>query len=208
MTAAQTRIGYLDGWIDDLQYITDPLDRASMRGYDFATNADWSSSPPALNYDTHTFVLDIGNAHFEADGTTPFIGSAEFRFPFAMLSRLYDVDDPGSLTAGSFTVAGTGAAATTVVDIDSGGHVVHVTIEGMTFSKRHLRIIGNMRPGGVRNLRAIRVSGTVGKLKFDPAKSHGSKCAATRRPASRPRGSRRAEAQPPRRSRCRVSHRA
>lgn len=175
MTAAQTRTGYLDGWIDDLQYIIDPLDRASMRGYDFATNADWSSSPPALNYDTHTFVLDIGNAHFEADGTTPFIGSAEFRFPFAMLSRLYDVDDPGSLTAGSFTVAGTGAAATTVVDIDSGGHVVHVTIEGMTFSKRHLRIIGNMRPGGVRNLRAIRVSGTVGKLKFDPAKSHGSK---------------------------------
>jgi hypothetical protein len=74
-----------------------------------------------------------------------------------MLSRLYDVDDPGSLTAGSFMVAGTGAAATTVVDIDSGGHVVHVTIEGITFSKRHLRIIGNMRPGGVRNLRAIRV---------------------------------------------------
>jgi hypothetical protein len=61
------------------------------------------------------------------------------------------------------------------VDIDSGGHVVHVTIEGMTFSKRHLKIIGDMRPGRVRNLSAIRVSSTVGKLKFDPAKSRGSK---------------------------------
>jgi len=170
-----TRTGYLDGWVDDLAYIDDPLDRASMRGYDFATNADWSSSPPTLNYDTHTFILDIGNAHFENDGTTVFIGSAEFRFPFAMLSRLYEVDDPGSLTSGSFTISGTGAAATTSVDIDSGGHVVHVIIEGMTFSKHRLKIIGNMRPSGVRNLKAIRVRATAGKLKFDPATSRGSK---------------------------------
>ena len=173
--AGRTLTGYADGWIDDLAYITDPDDRASMRGYDFATSAEWSSSPPTLNYDTHTFILDIGNAHFLADGTTPFVGSAEFRFPFAMLSRLYEVDDPASLTAGSFTISGTGAAATTTMDIDSGGHVVHVTIDGMTFSKHRLRIIGDMRPGGVRNLKAIRVSGTVGKLKFDPAKSRGSK---------------------------------
>lgn len=92
-----------------------------------------------------------------------------------MLSRLYEVDDPASLTAGSFTISGTGAAATTLVDIDSGGHVVHVAIEGMTFSKHRLRITGDMRPGGVRNLKATRVSGTVGKLKYDPAKSRGSK---------------------------------
>jgi hypothetical protein len=80
--AGRTLTGYADGWIDDLAYITDPDDRAGMRGYDFATSADWSSSPPTLNYDTHTFILDIGNAHFLADGTTPFVGSAEFRFPF------------------------------------------------------------------------------------------------------------------------------
>jgi hypothetical protein len=146
-----------------------------MRGYDFATNADWSSSPPTLDYDTHTFILDIGNAHSQCCPTALFIGSAEFRFPFAMLSRLYEVDDPASITAGSFTISGTGAAASTSVDVDSGGHVVHVTIEGMTFSKRTLRIRGDMRPGGVRNLKAIRVSGTVGKLRFDPAKSRGSK---------------------------------
>jgi hypothetical protein len=173
--AGRTLTGYSDGWIDDLAFIDDPLDRASMRGYDFATSADWSSSPPTLNYDTHTFILDIGNAHFLHDGTTRFIGSAEFRFPFAMLSRLYEVDDPASLTAGSFTISGTGAAATSTVDIDSGGHVVHVTIEGMTFSKHRVKIVGDMRPGGVRNLKAVRVSRTAGKLKFDPAASHGSK---------------------------------
>ena len=173
--AGRTLPGYADGWIDDLAYIDDPLDRASMRGYDFATNADWSSSPPTLNYDTHTFVLDIGNAHFEHNGTTPFVGSAEFRFPFAMLSRLYEVDDPATLTPSAFTVTGAGSAASTTVSVDSAGHVVHVDISGMTFSKHRLKIVGNMRPGGVRNLKAIRVSGTAGKLKFDPAKAHGSK---------------------------------
>lgn len=173
--AGRTLTGYTDGWIDDLDYIADPLDRVAMRGYDFATNADWSSSPPTLDYDTHTFILDIGNAHFEHDGTTPFVGSADFRFPFAMLSRLYEVDDPSSLTAGAFTVTGAGAAATTAVTVDSAGHVVHADISGMTFSKHHLRVIGDMRPGGVRNLKAVRVSGRTGKLKFDPAKSHGSK---------------------------------
>ena len=173
--AGRTLTGYADGWIDDLAYIDDPLDRASMRGYDFATNADWSSSPPTLNYDTHAFVLDIGNAHFLADATTPFVGSAEFRFPFAMLSRLYEVDDPATLTPSAFTVTGTGTAASTTVSVDSAGHVVHVDITGMTFSKHRLKIVGDMRPGGVQNLKATRVSGTVGKLKFDPAKAHGSK---------------------------------
>jgi hypothetical protein len=173
--AGRTLTGYADGWIDDLAYIDDPLDRASMRGYDFATNADWSSSPPTLDYATHTFILDIGNAHFLADGTTPFVGSAEFRFPFAMLSRLYDVDDPSTLTGSAFTVSGAGAAATTTVDVDPSGHVVHVTIEGLTFSKHRLKIVGDMRPGPPRNLTAVRAGGTVGKLKFDPAKAHGSK---------------------------------
>jgi hypothetical protein len=72
-------------------------------------------------------------------------------------------------------VSGAGSAASTDVTVDSAGHVVHVDISGMTFSKHRLKVIGNMRPGGVRNLRAIRVGGTVGRLKFDPAKPHGSK---------------------------------
>jgi hypothetical protein len=73
-----------------------------------------------------------------------------------MLSGLYDVDDPAPLTASAFTVSGTGSAASTDVTVDSAGHVVHVDISGMTFSKHHLKVVGNMRPGGVRNLRAIR----------------------------------------------------
>jgi hypothetical protein len=82
-------------------------------------------------------------------------------FPFAMLSHLYEVDAPGTLGPSAFSVAGAGSSAATTVTVDDAGHVVHVDISGMTFSKRHLKVVGDMRPGGVRNLRAIRVSGSV-----------------------------------------------
>jgi len=170
--------GYLEGSVDNLNYLTDPADEASMQGWDLVASTDWISSPPTLNYYTHTFIIDAANAHcanLAPDPCVPFVGGVSMTFPFAMLSHLYEVDDPASLTASAFTVTGAGSAATTTVSVDSAGHVVHVDMAGMTFSKRRLKVIGDMRPGGVRNLRAIRVSGTVGKLKFDPAKSHGSK---------------------------------
>jgi hypothetical protein len=170
--------GYLEGSVDNLHYLTDPADEASMQGWDLVASTDWISSPPTLNYDTHTFIIDAANAHcanLAPDPCVPFVGGVSMTFPFAMLSHLYEVDDPASLTASAFTVTGAGSAATTTVSVDSAGHVVHVDMAGMTFSKRRLKVIGNMRPGGVRNLKAVRVSGTVGKLKFDPAKSHGSK---------------------------------
>ena len=100
---AGTFPGYLDGWVDDLDYIDDPDDGAAMRGFDLSTNADWVSSPLQLDYETNSIVLDASNSHFENDGTTVFVGEAEFRIPFAMLSRLYNVDDPASLTASAFT---------------------------------------------------------------------------------------------------------
>jgi hypothetical protein len=170
--------GYYEVFVDNLGYLTSPADEAAMQGWDLVSSTDWISSPPTLNYDTHTFIIDAANAHCANLGPAPcvpFVGGVSMTFPFAMLSGLYDVDDPASLTPSAFTVSGTGSAASTDVTVDSAGHVVHVDISGMTFSKHHLKVIGNMRPGGVRNLRGIRVSGTVGKLKFDPAKPHGSK---------------------------------
>jgi hypothetical protein len=68
-----------------------------MRGFDLSTNAEWVSTPLQLDYATNSIVLDASNSHFENDGTTVFVGEAEFRIPFAMLSRLYNVDDPASL---------------------------------------------------------------------------------------------------------------
>jgi len=170
--------GYLEGSVDNLRYITDPADEAAMQGWDLVASTDWISQPPTLNYDTHTFIVDAANSHcgnLAPDPCVPFVGLVSMTFPFAMLSHLYDVDDPGSLTASAFSVSGAGSAATTSVTVDPSGHVVRVDMTGMTFSKRTLKVTGDMRPGGVRNLRAVRVSSTVGKLKFDPAKSHGSK---------------------------------
>jgi hypothetical protein len=173
--AGRLSTGYLDAWVNDLSYIDDPADAAAMRGFDLATNADWVSSPLQLDWDTNSIVLDAANAHFEPDGTTVFVGSAEFRLPNAMLARLYNVDDPASLTASAFRVtAGTGPAPTVSVTVGSGE--VHVTMENITFSKRKLRIHGDMRPRKPRDVRAVRRDGrTTGVVRFRRALPRGSR---------------------------------
>ena len=166
--------GYLDGWVDDLHYITDPDDEAAMRGFDLATNADWVSSPLQLDYETNAIVLDVANRHFEPDGTTPFVGSAEFRLPFAMLTRLYLVDDPPTLTSSAFTVtAAGGVAPLTVVSVSTSS--VHVTMDNIGFSKRRLTIRGDTRPLAPRNLRAAHLTRTSAIIRFDPSRRRGSK---------------------------------
>ena len=57
-----------------------------------------------------------------------------------MLSRLYGVDDPATLTASAFTVTAPGASASTSVVVGAGS--VKVELDGITFSKRRLRIHG------------------------------------------------------------------
>ena len=169
--------GYLEGWVDNLGFVTDPADAAAMQGWDLTASTDWVSSPPTLNYDTHTFFIDVANSHCEeptGPACTPYVGSVEMTFPFAMLSHLYEVDDPASLGPTAFTFGGTGGGTVTTT-VNDAGHTVHVEITDLTFSTRHLKIVGNMRPGRVKNLHAVRVSGTTGKLKFDPAPSHGSR---------------------------------
>jgi hypothetical protein len=175
MTATRTSPGYIDGWIDNLAYISDPDDEAAMLGFDLASNIDWVSSPLELDYVTNSIFLRVSNAHFEADGSTVFQGSAEFKLPFPMLRRLYHVDDPASLTAAAFTVTGAGGAATTTVVVDPGGETVHVDIDGITFSKKRLTITGNTRPTKPLNVTAERLSPRRGKIRFDPAISRGSK---------------------------------
>lgn len=173
-TATRLSTGYLDAWVNDLSYISDPADAAAMRGFDLATNADWVSSPLQLDWDTNSIVLDAANAHFEPDGSTVFVGGAEFRIPNAMLQRLYNVDDPGSLTASAFRVtAGVGPAPTVAVTVGAGE--VHVTMENITFSKRKLRIRGDMRPRKPRDVRAARRSPTTGVVRFRRALPRGSK---------------------------------
>ncbi len=171
--AGRTFSGYIDGWVDDLSYIDDPDDADAMRGFDLSTNAEWVSTPLQLDYATNSIVLDASNAHFESDGTTVFVGEAEFRIPFAMLSRLYGVDDPATLTASAFTVTAPGASASTSVVVGSG--FVKVELDGITFSKRRLRIHGNMTPRSAKKLRAVRTSSSTGLIGFTKAKPRGSK---------------------------------
>jgi hypothetical protein len=174
MTATIMRPGELELWIGDLGYLDDPADEAAMRGFDLATSASWVSSPPTLDYATRAIVLDVANPHFEVGGTTPFVGSAEFRLPFAMLLRLYDVDDPASLTPAAFAAtAGPGPAPT--VSVMEIGTSIKVTMENLRFSKRKLRIRGNASPGRPRNVNSRRSTATVGTIWFLKALPRGSK---------------------------------
>jgi hypothetical protein len=166
------RDGYLEAWIGDLSYVTDPDDRAAMRGFDLASSAEWVSTPPTLQPGTHSIVLDVANSHFEPGGADVFVGSAEFRLPFSMLTRIYDVDDPGSLTPAAFAVtAGSGSAPT--VSVSVGASDVHVSLEDLTFTKRRLRIHGDVAPGRPRDLTAERTAVGTGVLRFRRALPRG-----------------------------------
>jgi hypothetical protein len=171
---APTVTAYLDGWVDDLQYFTDPVDRAAMRGFDLASNTDWVSTPLQLDYATNSIILDVANSHFENDGTTVFQGHAEFRLPHTMLRRLYYVDDPDALTASAFAITGAGGATTTSVTVNPGTSV-DVVLDGMTFSKRKITIRGKTHPLRPRNLRAVRKTSTKGVIRTTGARSRGSK---------------------------------
>lgn len=168
--------GYWRMDVNELDYLADPDDRAAMRNYHFATSADWSSTPPQLDPATNTITADVANAHFES--RTPdvrYIGSAEFRLPKPMLTRIYGVDDPDSLTASSFRASssGSGPDPTTTVVIDS--FSVTVQIDGIRFSKRKLSVRGKTWPRVPRNLRAKRKSALTGVIRTDGARPRGSK---------------------------------
>ena len=172
--ATSVRTGYLEVWIGDLDYLTSPADRAAMRGFDLASNAEWVSSPLQLDPATRSIVLDVANAHWEPLSAAVFAGSAEFRLPFPMLSGIYDVDDPASLTPAAFTVtAGSGAAPDVTVAV--GSDDVKVTMTDIEFSKRRLRVKGNVAPGLPRNLRARRTTATAGAIWFAKALPRGAK---------------------------------
>jgi hypothetical protein len=90
-----------------------------------------------------------------------------------MLTRFYNVDDPATLTASAFAVTGAGGAATTAVSVNPGS--VNVVIDGITFSKRKLRIRSHTEPRRPRNLSAERKTATRGVIRSTGSKRRGSK---------------------------------
>jgi hypothetical protein len=174
LLATSLRTGYLEVWIGDLDYLSSAADRAAMRGFDLATNAEWVSSPLQLDPATRAIVLDVANAHWEPSGMVLFSGSAEFRLPFPMLSRIYRVDDPASLTPAAFAVtAGMGAAPDVTVAV--GADDLKVTMTGLEFSKRRLQIKGDVKPGRPRDVRAARTTAAMGTIRFLKALPRGAK---------------------------------
>lgn len=165
--------GYWEALIDDAGFATPAAYRNSLRDFDLAASADWISSPLQLDFATNTIILDVANAHFEPDGTTPFTGHAQFTLPNAMLSGLYNVDSPATLTAASFAVTSGSAAATTTLSIASDG--VTVMIDNLTFSKRKLRIAGRTNPRRPARATARRVHATVGVINTTAATPRGSR---------------------------------
>ena len=98
-------------------YITDRRDRAAMSGSTSASNTDWVSSPAPARLRDELDHPGCRQLAFEQGGTAVFQGHAEFRLPNAMLTRLYNVDDPATLTPAAFAVTGAGRATTSVVSI-------------------------------------------------------------------------------------------
>jgi hypothetical protein len=83
------------------------------------------------------------------------------------------VDDPASLTASAFSVTAPGASASTSVTVDTGS--VKVELDGITFTKRRLRIHGDMTPRAPTSVRARRTSSSTALLGFTRARPRGSK---------------------------------
>jgi hypothetical protein len=173
MVAETLRTGVWEGIADDGGFATDPTYWSSLVGYDFSSNTDWGSTRLNLAVD-HTIQLDVSNAHFEPDGTTPFLGNANLHLPFRMLSTYYDVDDPASLTPAAFSVTTGGTTGSTTVTVADAA--VNVRITGLTFSKRHLKIVGHTQPARPRLVSAARLSSTTGRVRIGArARSRGSR---------------------------------
>ena len=172
-TAVTSATGYLEAELNDLGYVADAGEKAIRTGFDLASNTDWVSTPLQLDPVTNSIKLDVANAHFETDGTTVFTGHAEFRIPNAMLSGLYGVDDPGTLTAAAFAVTTGSGPATTNIVVSPGS--VYVSINGLTFSKRALRITGRTQPRAPRHVRAERTRPGRGVIRSWGSLARGSK---------------------------------
>lgn len=162
MVAGALRTGVWEGVADDGGFATDPTYWSSLVDYDFSSSTDWASTRLNLAVD-HTIELDVSNAHFEPDGTTPFLGSVNLHLPFTMLSTYYDVDDPGALAPAAFSVTTGGTTGATSVAIV--GSAVNVRITGLTFSKRRLRIVGRTQPARPRLVSGARLSPTAARIR-------------------------------------------
>lgn len=146
-------IQYINGHIDDAYWFgaTD-TERQRMWGMEAYSNINLFWYPPAITVAGGVVTMDYAmmNSHSYAGGAT-FYGHANVRLTNNVLRQLYGIPNPETMTPGSFTSTATSGAVTSAPE--PGGDAWAITLDGMTFSKQHLRLtrgtIVPTRPTGV-----------------------------------------------------------
>jgi hypothetical protein len=151
-------------------------DPDALTGLDEFSNVNLLWYPPTITVDSAGVVtMDIAmkNSHFYPDGTTVFLGHANIRLPNHVLRDLYGIPDPGTMAPGSFVSTSTSGTVTSAPTGPGDGW--DIVMDGMTFSKQHLRLTrGVITPTRPRDVRAVRVNAHRGKV-FGASSPRGAK---------------------------------
>lgn len=150
----------------------------SFYGMDMYTNIAETGLPPSLTQvnGQNELQIDLADHHFENDGTTVVRGNFYLRIPETFLSTYWGINDPSTLaTDGLAATIGAGGGTLDVV-VEPGNTGVQVTISGMTFSRRKLRItLGHVTPHAPTHIKVTRPSRYSANVAFSKAKPRGQK---------------------------------
>lgn len=166
--------------ITDYHEWQDVVQRNSMYGMNYWTNADAKDVPPQFGPDPGTglnrIVLELANSHHYQDGTTVFTGFAHLRIPNSFLTTVYGIDNPATLTSAGIVPSGAGPSASVSIAEGDGNTALFVDITGMTFSARRVTLNrGLITPTRPTSPRATRTATHRGRLSFTPSKPRGSR---------------------------------
>jgi len=172
---AETHYTQVGVHVDDASWYADGGgDPDALNGIDVFSNVNLLWYPPAITVDPAGVVtMDVAmkNSHFYPDGTTVFLGHAMIRLPNQVLHDLYGIPNPATMTPGS--LVSTATSGTTTSTPSGGGW--DIVLDGMTFSKQHLRLTtGTIVPTRPGKLDAARTGVRRGKV-FAASSARGAK---------------------------------
>jgi hypothetical protein len=181
----------------DFNFMSDPAERDSTYGLDYASNIAATEIPPEIVPDPATgaqhILVQLANPHFLMDGTTVFTGFVHQRIPNSFLRVVYGIDAPATLATSGLvpTVSGPAAGSGSVsVTEEPGGGAMLVDATGLTFSARKLVVHrGVITPTRPPHPQAIRLGPSTGRIRFDPASPRGSRITGYRARCVAPNGS-------------------
>ena len=174
--AAANHIQYIVARIDDGYWFGDTdAERDRMWGLEAYSDINLFWYPPAITVASDGVVtMDflMMNSHSYFGGAT-FYGHANVRLTNNVLRELYGIPNPETMTPGSFTSTTTSGTVTSTPE--AGDAAWLVTLDGVTFSKQHLRLTrGVITPTRPRAVRTVRVNAHRGKV-FGASSPRGAK---------------------------------